>query len=171
MNKLLTVSGIILTLLIATLFLYPIQIQKPTSTSDYKQLACMARNIYFEAGHEPFEGKVAVAVVTMNRLKHEEFPKTVCDVVYQRNKKTCQFSWTCEKYKYKKINEEKYVESIEAARVVMQGKVNIDILGDALYYHADYVNPKWNKRKVAKIGRHIFYESRDKHKLSNYKEI
>ena len=28
----------------------------------------------------------------------------------------------------------------------------------ALYYHADYVNPKWGKPKVGQIGRHIFYK-------------
>ena len=33
-----------------------------------KQLDCLAINIYREAGHEPFEGKVAVAQVTMNRV-------------------------------------------------------------------------------------------------------
>jgi spore germination cell wall hydrolase CwlJ-like protein len=27
----------------------------------------------------------------------------------------------------------------------------------AMYYHADYVNPKWGKPKIGKIGRHIFY--------------
>ena len=32
-----------------------------------RQLSCLARNIYFEAGSEPFEGKVAVAQVTLNR--------------------------------------------------------------------------------------------------------
>ena len=170
MNKLLTMSGIIAACLVATFFLYPIQIQKPTDTTDYTQLACMARNIYFEAGYEPFKGKIAVAQVTMNRLKHDAFPKTVCDVVYQRNAKVCQFSWTCEKRK-KKINEEKYSESIEAARLVMQGKASIDILDEALYYHADYVNPRWNKRKVAKIGRHIFYEPRDNFKLPHNQKI
>jgi spore germination cell wall hydrolase CwlJ-like protein len=31
---------------------------------------------------------------------------------------------------------------------------------DALYYHADYVNPRWGKVKVGKIGRHIFYSGK-----------
>lgn len=170
MNKLLTASGIITILLAASFFLYPAQIQKPATLTDYKQLACMAKNIYFEAGHEPFQGKIAVAVITMNRVKHRAFPDNVCDVVYERNKRVCQFSWTCEKKK-SKINQAKFMESIEAARLVMQGRAHIDILDDALYYHADYVNPQWNKRKVAKIGRHIFYEPRNKHKLPHNQTI
>jgi uncharacterized protein YyaL (SSP411 family) len=30
-------------------------------------------------------------------------------------------------------------------------------LKNALYYHADYVNPGWNKPRLEKIGHHIFY--------------
>jgi len=33
-----------------------------------QQLECLTRNIYWEAASEPFEGKVAVAQVTMNRV-------------------------------------------------------------------------------------------------------
>ena len=40
------------------------QLSKPLQ----KQIDCLAENIYFEAGHESQEGKVAVALVTLNRL-------------------------------------------------------------------------------------------------------
>ena len=50
-----------------------------------KQLECLARNIYFEAGGEPFEGKVAVAQVTINRANSGQFPNDICRVVYQKN--------------------------------------------------------------------------------------
>ena len=50
-----------------------------------RQLECLAMNIYREAGHENFEGKVAVAQVTMNRASHPSFPKDVCGVVYQKS--------------------------------------------------------------------------------------
>ena len=33
-----------------------------------KQLDCLTRNIYWESASEPFEGKVAVAQVTINRV-------------------------------------------------------------------------------------------------------
>ena len=65
-----------------------------------KQLDCLARNIYYEAGGEPFEGKVAVAQVTVNRAASGQFPNDICRVVYQKNivydKVLCQFSWYCE---------------------------------------------------------------------------
>ena len=39
---------------------------------------CLAKNIYHEAGKEPFEGKVAVAQVTMNRAASGQFPEDIC---------------------------------------------------------------------------------------------
>ena len=50
-----------------------------------QQLDCLAINIYREAGYEPFEGKVAVAQVTLNRVQAGVFGKDVCGVVYQKN--------------------------------------------------------------------------------------
>ena len=47
------------------------------------QLDCLARNIYHEAGYESFEGKVAVAQVTLNRTESGQFPSDICKVVYQ----------------------------------------------------------------------------------------
>jgi spore germination cell wall hydrolase CwlJ-like protein len=46
---------------------------------------------------EPYEGKLAVAQVTMNRANSSKFPSTVCDVVYQKTGSTYQFSWVGEK--------------------------------------------------------------------------
>ena len=51
---------------------------------DPKDLACLARNIFFEAGSEPLEGKVAVGVVTLNRLQDGRFGRSLCGVVDQR---------------------------------------------------------------------------------------
>lgn len=49
-----------------------------------KDIDCLARNIYYEAGSEPEEGKVAVAMVTINRVRDGRFGKTICSVVDQR---------------------------------------------------------------------------------------
>ena len=59
-----------------------------------KQLACLTKNIYYEAASESYEGKLAVAQVTLNRANDPKFPSTICGVVYQRTLGTCQFSWT-----------------------------------------------------------------------------
>jgi len=128
-----------------------------------KQLDCLARNIYYEAGYEPFEGKVAVAQVTINRAESGQFPSDICQVVYQKNivyeKVLCQFSWYCETATLKKpMNGAVYTESMEVAKKVLLEGFRLPSIKNALYFHGDYINPKWNKEKVAKVGRHIFYK-------------
>ena len=126
------------------------------------QLDCLARNIYHEAGSEPFEGKVAVAQVTINRTESGNFPSDICKVVYQKNvvyeKVMCQFSWYCEKPNaLRPMNGPIYTESMEVAKKVLLEGFRLPDLKNALYFHGDYVQPGWNKKPVAKIGRHIFY--------------
>ena len=126
------------------------------------QLDCLARNIYHEAGYEPFEGKVAVAQVTINRAESGEFPSDICRVVYQKNvvyeKVLCQFSWYCDSASVKKpMNGPVYTESMEVAKKVLLEGFRLPDLKKALYFHGDYIKPGWNKKPVAKIGRHVFY--------------
>jgi spore germination cell wall hydrolase CwlJ-like protein len=122
-----------------------------------KQIDCLARNIYFEAGFEPADGQVAVALVTLNRVNDPRFPKDICSVVEQKTKSTCQFSWFCSPPPLK--NTTVYNASLQVALWVY---ANYEILDDttkgALYYHADYVNPRWKLEKTTVIGRHIFYK-------------
>ncbi len=135
-----------------------------TSVADRtKQLDCLAKNIYWEAASEPFEGKVAVAQVTMNRLESGRFAKDVCGVVYQKNvimeRIICQFSWACENtHKVRPVHPALYKESEEVAKKVLLENFRLPSMKDALYYHADYVSPGWKKPKVGKIGAHIFYK-------------
>jgi len=126
------------------------------------QLDCLARNIYHEAGSEPFEGKVAVAQVTINRTESGEFPSDICKVVYQKNvvyeKVMCQFSWYCAgPSALKPMNGPMYTESMEVAKKVLLEGFRLPDLKNALYFHGDYIQPGWNKKPVAKIGHHIFY--------------
>ena len=130
-----------------------------------KELTCLAKNIYWEAASEPFEGKVAVAQVTINRLQSGKFADSVCGVVYQKttfNSKTvCQFSWFCENnYLVKTVYKPLYKESEEVAKMVLLEGFRLPTIKEALYYHADYVNPRWNKPRITQIGRHIFYKEK-----------
>jgi spore germination cell wall hydrolase CwlJ-like protein len=130
-----------------------------------RQLACLADNIYREAGYEPFEGKVAVAQVTLNRTRNPNFPNDVCGVVYQKTvvmkKVVCQFSWHCDTAaRTRPINRAAYAESYEVAKKVLLEGFRLSTMNNALYYHADYVDPKWGKERITKIGAHIFYSGR-----------
>lgn len=126
------------------------------------QLGCLAKNIYHEAGSEPFEGKAAVAIVTLNRTNSGQFPGDVCKTIYQKNviyeKVICQFSWTCDRVSaFRPLNKANYDESMIAAQKVLMENYKLPSLDKALYYHADYIDPHWGKKPIAHIGHHIFY--------------
>ena len=130
-----------------------------------RQLDCLAMNIYQEAGWEPFEGKVAVAQVTLNRTQNPNFPKDVCGVVSQKTvvmeKVICQFSWMCDRAaKSQPVNKVAYNESMEVAKKVLLEGFRLDSMQNAMYYHADYIHPQWHLQRIAKIGNHIFYSNK-----------
>jgi spore germination cell wall hydrolase CwlJ-like protein len=133
------------------------------------QLMCLAQNIYYEAGREPFRGKVAVAQVTINRTEHSNFPKTICGVVHQKTqiagKMICQFSWVCNPVGKIKYFSDAWEESLMVARQVLESDLRMESMSGALYFHAAHVNPHWGLERLARIGGHIFYsEDRDKSK-------
>lgn len=123
-----------------------------------QQILCMAKNIYYEAAKEPFEGKLAVAQVTINRTNSVQFPKTVCEVVYQKVNQTYQFSWVGEKVG-PVTNKYAWEECMIVARKALTESRLHDIIykTNAMYYHNTSVNPPWKLKYVAKIGNHLFY--------------
>ena len=125
---------------------------------DPRELKCMADNIYFEAGNQSSIGKIAVGRVVLNRLEDSRFPDSVCGVIYQKAKTTCQFSWVCAS-RPAKINNDVYAESKEIAYKLLAYNSYSDSFKNVIFYHADYVRPGWTKLKVAaKIDNHIFYK-------------
>ena len=138
-----------------------ISVQYSQLTKDaQKQVDCLAQNIYHEAGWEPEKGKIAVALVTMNRVQDDRFGKDICSVVKQKTNTVCQFSWFCEG---KKLITNNFVYD-QARDIALYVYANYEKINDftqgALYYHADYVNPRWKLEKTTVIGRHIFYKEK-----------
>jgi len=134
-------------------------VNKPVYLSKYdkKQIQCMAENTYFEAGHEPVKGRIAVNNVVLNRAKDDRFPSTPCGVINQRTSRVCQFSWKCEGGK--RIRDGvAFAKAREIAEHVYLGNYG-DVTKGAKFYHADYVNPSWGRvfARTTKIGAHIFY--------------
>ena len=134
-----------------------------TTAMRERQLACLATNIYYEAGNQPFEGKVAVAQVTINRTESGQYPADICKTIYQKNivyeKVLCQFSWVCDRTVVARpVNRANFKESEEVAKKVLLEGFRLPSLKDAMYFHGDYINPGWKREKIAKIGNHIFYK-------------
>lgn len=134
-------------LLLALLLLLP----PLTLQASDPEFDCLVRNVYQEARGEPYKGKLAVALVTLNRTKSERFPSTICGVVYQKG----QFSWT-RNYAKVKINIAQWNAAKDAA---FAAYMDNGILGNfyATHFHSKAVNPGWKLRKVATVGNHVFY--------------
>jgi len=129
---------------------------------DTTELHCLALNIYWEARSEPLEGQLAVAGVTLNRVASTRFPDSICDVVYQggwAKRHKCQFSWQCDGLSDSPKEKHAWHAAQHLARLYLAGRYT-DPTGDALWYHADYVDPYWadSMTQTAQIGRHIFYK-------------
>ena len=130
-----------------------------------REIKCLAMNVYHEARGEPLLGQYAVATVTMNRVASKRYPDDVCKVVYQRNwsrkhkRYVAAFSWTNDKIQDVPEETPSWKEALVVARHIYHDEVESHAK-DALFYHADYVKPRWAKKlsKVTKIGKHIFYK-------------
>jgi len=141
---------------------------------DPKQLNCLAKNIFYEAGSESLNGQAAVARVVMNRIAHG-FGNNPCAVIYQTSQvdklvddevqkvKLCQFSWVCEGKNDPNKNSTKYKQAEQVAYNVLAYDEYKDVIPrSALFFHNLSVDPLWPYKQVAKIGNHIFYSKAKK---------
>lgn len=148
-----------------------------------KELACLARNIFFEAASEPEEGKVAVGLVTLNRTQDGRFRNTVCGVVDQsvttmiarqstREVKTtwgrtkqepvtvwskltiCQFSWRCMFVKNPKSEDERWQESQRIALELLSDSASYSDLRDK-YANALYFHATGIRPAWARQKTHV----------------
>lgn len=115
------------------------------------EVHCLTKTIYHEARGEPIKGQRAVALVTVNRAMHPDFPSSICKVVYQKS----QYSWTSQRLRV--TDREAWKRAKDVAYHVLNDYDELKKF-KALYFHSTYVSPKWGKKKVAKIGNHIFYK-------------
>ena len=132
-------------------------------------LMCLALNTYHEAKNQSMIGQVATAQVVMNRVADRRYPNTVCEVVKQGPKykgsdvpvrHKCQFSWFCDgKSDEPRKDSKEWFKAKEYARIVLSGRIVLDVTEGAPHYHATYVKPSWAKTKTrtTRIESHIFY--------------
>lgn len=115
------------------------------------QIECLAKNIYHEARGQSKDGQIAVANVVINRVNSSKFPNSVCAVINQRYRSTCQFSWVCSSNKA--IREKgAWQRALELARRIYNDDVK-DLTYGALFFRVG----SFHKRMTVKIGSHIFY--------------
>jgi len=126
-------------------------------------LECLAENIYFEARGEPVAGQYAVAEVTLNRTRAQNFPHTICGVVHQsrwdpgRKRAVADFSWT-ELGALSPEDGPAWKRAMAVANAAYDD-LHDPIVPGALFYHATSIRPSWARTRtaIATIGNHVFY--------------
>lgn len=125
-----------------------------------RALFCMTQAIYYEAALEPTEGQQAVAQTVLNRLRHPDYPKSICGVIYEGSDRFtgCQFSFTCDGSLFREPDAFYWNKAKAVAQAALNGFV-MKTVGTTTHYHANYVFPRWGATlvRVAQLGAHIFY--------------
>lgn len=131
--------------------------ENPTLMSD-EDYDTLLRIVEAEAGSEDIKGRVLVANVIMNRVKSEDFPNTVTEVVWDNSDGVPQFSPTYDG----RINE--VAVSDETREAVKQALKGADYSEGALFFiqksAAEEHNVKWfekDLKRLFKYGVHEFY--------------
>lgn len=115
-------------------------------TFDENDRYMLANLIYCEAGGEPYDGKLAVGAVVINRVLSSRYPDTVVGVIYQNK----QFSPVASgRYAYAIANDQATASCYQAADEAMKGITNV---GECLYFRT----PIEGLTGIS-IGGHIFY--------------
>lgn len=122
------------------------------SVSD-KDVLLLQKIVMAEAEGEPYEGKVAVANVVLNRLRSANFPDSIYKVIYQKS----QFSPVANGRLKRVVPNE---DSIKAVNAALNGKKEV---ADDTYYFlsltlADDLTVARSQKKVKTIGHHTFYK-------------
>ncbi|WP_163537778.1 spore cortex-lytic enzyme [Gracilibacillus sp. YIM 98692] len=108
----------------------------------------MANAVHGEARGEPYEGKVAVAAVILNRVESPTFPNTASGVIFEPRAFTAVSDgqiWL--------------TPDDSARRAVLDAINGMDPTGEALYYFnpdtatSDWI---WSRPQIKRIGKHIF---------------
>jgi len=135
-------------------------------------LTCLVAAIFFEARDQPIDGQIMVAQVVMNRKAHEDFPNTICSVVYEDR----AFSFTHDGQSddpadyTTHFDVEAHRRATEVALAVLEGGTTgqatngPDYWVTSTHYHAYYVKPYWSDIFTldGRVGDHVFFTcSRD----------
>ena len=120
-----------------------------------RELRCLAQGVYFEARGEPIDGQLAVAQVIVNRAASGQFPDDYCSVITQPS----QFSFVRGGEIPEPNTDSAAWKRAKAIARIAHRELWRSEAGDALYFHAAHVSPRWARAMTAraKIDRHIFY--------------
>lgn len=113
------------------------------------EIDLLARLVRAEAESEPYEGKIAVACVVLNRVESKKFPDAIKEVIYAPR----QF----QPVQNGEINKPADKESIKAVKAALSEQRQL-APGALFFYNPAIATSRWlDTRTTTKIiGRHVF---------------
>jgi hypothetical protein len=124
-----------------------------SSTAGSREMECLAVGVYFESKSESLEGQLAVGHVIANRAKSGRFPSSYCGVLFQRS----QFSFVRGKSYPSIARGSRQWQTAVAIAKIVDADLRASPVGNALFFHAKHVSPRWRLTRVASVGNHVFY--------------
>jgi uncharacterized protein YraI len=114
-------------------------------SADADEVKLLAALIQCEAGNQPYEGRLAVGAVVMNRVKSGGYPSSIYGVIYASGQFTPALNGTVARvYNSGKISDTNY----QAAQAAINGETTV---GSALHFR------RANGREGIVIGAHVFW--------------
>mgnify|MGYP002623833121 FL=1 len=114
-------------------------------SADADEVKLLAALIQCEAGNQPYEGRVAVGAVVMNRVKSGAYPNNIQGVIYASGQFTPALNGTVDRvYNSGNIYDMNY----QAAQAALNGETTV---GTALHFR------RCNGREGQVIGAHVFW--------------
>ncbi|WP_143415803.1 cell wall hydrolase [Geobacillus sp. E263] len=129
--------------------------QKPKFSICAEERKLMAQLVHAETGFsEPFAGKVEVALVILNRVKHPAFPKSIKGVIYQKTKSGYAFV----PVKTGKLTRIQPTKQDYAAVDQALSLFPNDRRGSLYFYNPKIMKDKWmlSRSVTIRIGNHVF---------------
>ncbi|TLS37538.1 cell wall hydrolase [Pseudalkalibacillus caeni] len=118
------------------------------TTYSVKEIEMLAKLVHGEARGESFEGKAAVAAVTLNRIQSQSFPDNLKDVIYQPRAYTAVADG--------QFNKKPTGEAYKAVYLALKGWDPTD--GALFYYNPKTATSEWIRTRptIKKIDKHVF---------------
>lgn len=120
----------------------------------HNDIDLMAKIVFAESNLEPYEGKIGVASVILNRLRDSHFPNTINGVIMQK--------WAFSCVKNGKINANPNATCYRAVYDALRGKDPTD--NAVFFYNPKIATSQWmfnvKKNNITTIGQHVFFTAK-----------
>lgn len=124
-----------------------------TLEGDFKGLSCLVKNAYHEARGQSAAEQAAVTITAINRKHSGEFASDLCGVVYQKNERTCEFSWTCDGLSDAIRDRQAFEDVFNTVVATLNGDYPTVDAGQTFFCNRSKSKCEFHERELIKLGK------------------